>query len=55
MTLLNRIQRMERHHWETVIILKVVVSVGLAAAYFLPPGAAISVGMGANLLWIWKV
>lgn len=55
MRLISAVKGMERRHWETVIILKVVVSVGLAAAYFLPPAMAVTVGISTNMLWIWKL
>jgi hypothetical protein len=50
-----RIKKMERRHVETAIILKVCISAGLAAAYFLPPAHAIAVGISTNLLWLWKL
>jgi len=53
--LLQRVKGMERRHWETAIILKVSISAGLAAAYFLPTSAAIAVGISTNLLWLWKL
>ena len=53
--LLDRVKKIERRHWETAIILKVGISAGLAAAYFLPTSAAIAVGISTNLLWLWKL
>lgn len=44
-----------RVHIERLILIKGAISIGLTAAYFLPPAPAIAVGISANLLWIWKV
>ncbi|MGG4739364.1 hypothetical protein ACLPAF_02565 [Proteus mirabilis] len=54
-SLLQLVKGMERRHWETAIILKISISAGLAAAYFLPTSAAIAVGISTNLLWLWKL
>lgn len=54
-SIVGRVRGIERRHIETAIILKVCISAGLAAAYFLPPVQAIAIGITTNLLWLWKL
>lgn len=38
-----------------VIVIKVALSVALAAAFFVPAPWHIPVGLSANLVWIWRL
>lgn len=38
-----------------IIVIKVALSVALAAAFFIPAPYHIPVGISANLVWIWRL
>lgn len=47
--------KITRRHIETVILVKVALSITFAAVYFLPAPMAGAVGVASNLVWLWKV
>lgn len=40
---------------EEVVIIKVGLSLAIAAAYFVPPPWHIPVGIASNMFWLWRV
>lgn len=40
---------------EHIVLVKLGLSVALVAAYFVPAPLNIVVGIGANMVWVWKV
>lgn len=38
-----------------VVVIKVALSVALAAAFFIPAPWHIPVGISANMVWIWRL
>lgn len=37
-----------------VLVVKITVMVGIVASYFVPAEVAAAVGIGTNLLWLWR-
>jgi len=40
---------------DSVVVIKITIMMGLIGVYFVPPEIATLVGVGSNLIWLWKV
>jgi hypothetical protein len=40
---------------EHAVVLKLGISMGIVAAFFVPPPYSILVGITSNLMWMWKL
>lgn len=38
-----------------IVLIKVALSLAIAAAYFVPPPWHVPVGVAANMFWLWRI